>query len=120
MAGAANPCAIKTHDVLSDTYTSLTRMTDSYERLVEDGLKIRYSDSLDRFTIREGDPLSARVDSKRKIAPSRGDWRVAVGTRSSMAADRTHFHIIDTVEVFEGDERIFVENWDRRIPRDHL
>ena len=107
------------HDRTSGTYTYVDRAGDSLECFVEDGLAIAYSDTFDRFTIREGDPLSARVDSERRITLSRGAWKVAVSTQSSMTADRTRFHLFDTLEAFEEGERVFTRSWDRSIPRDH-
>jgi putative CocE/NonD family hydrolase len=74
----------------------------------------------DRFTIVEGDPLSAGMESERQVSLARGDRRAEVRTRSAMWCDATHFHLKDTLEAFDGDERIFERTWERSIPRDHV
>ncbi|MGZ4149151.1 MAG: CocE/NonD family hydrolase [Actinomycetota bacterium] len=86
---------------------------------------VRYPDGMvlaeenrDRFTIREHDPLSARVQSDREVALSKGDWSVHVRTRTAMHADATHFHLFDRVEAYEAGERVFERTWERSIPRD--
>ena len=84
-----------------------------------DGLEL-VEESRELFTIREGDPLSAAVESRRRLGLARGDWNVDVRTISHMTADRTDFHLVDTVEAFEAGRRIFDRTWDRSVPRDHV
>ena len=84
-----------------------------------DGLEIT-EQTHDRFTIGEQDPLSATVECERLLGLERGTWKVEVRTTSVMTADRDAFHLIDTVEAFEGADRVFERTWDRSIPRDHV
>ena len=81
-----------------------------------DGLEITER-ARDRFTIRQGDPLSARVECDRVLGLERGDWKVEVRTRSVMTADRDSFRLLDTVEAFEAGDLVFERTWDRSIPR---
>jgi hypothetical protein len=74
----------------------------------------------DRFTIVEGDPLSAHMESERQVSLARGDRRAEVRTRSTMSCDATRFHLTDTLEAFDDDERIFERTWERSISRDHV
>jgi hypothetical protein len=37
-----------------------------------------------------------------------------------MSCDAINFHLRDTLQAFEGDERIFERTWERSIPRDHV
>lgn len=74
----------------------------------------------DRFTIVEGDPLSAEMASERQVTLARGDRRAEIRTHSAMSCDATHFHLRDTIQAFEGDERIVERTWERSIPRDHV
>ena len=92
---------------------------DLTERLLDQGLEIVCSDSFDRHSIREDDPLSARVDSQRRVALSRGDWKVAIETRHAMTCSATHFRVVETLEAFEADRKVFDKSWDRTFPRDH-
>ncbi|HEX6131147.1 MAG TPA: CocE/NonD family hydrolase [Actinomycetota bacterium] len=106
-------------DVVSGTFTMSLNQDGDHRLRLEDGLELA-DEHRDRFTIREGDPLSAAVESRRRLALSRGGWAVEVRTRSTMTADRDAFRLADTVEAFEGDERVFERTWDRSIPRDHV
>ena len=81
-----------------------------------DGLEITER-ARDRFTIRQGDPLSARVECDRDLGLERGGWKVEVRTRSVMTADRDSFRLLDTVEAFEAGDLVFERTWDRSIPR---
>jgi hypothetical protein len=73
---------------------------------------------LDRLTIREGDPLSASALCERRMGRSRGEWNVAVQTRSEMTADLEGFIVVDVLEAFEDGQSVFLKTWTRRIPRD--
>jgi hypothetical protein len=106
------------HDPEVDRYTlSVCPEGDRRYRL-PDGLEIT-EQTRDRFMIREGDPLSARVESDRLLGLERDDWKVRVRTRSVMTADRNAFHLVDTVEAFEGPDLVAERTWERSIPRDH-
>jgi uncharacterized protein len=105
-------------DTVTDTYVlSINQGGDERVRLTDTGLEMEH-ELLDRWTIREGDPLSADVLCERRMARRRGDWDVAVQTRSRMTADARNFLLSDTVEAFEGGRRVFVRSWARTVPRD--
>ncbi|MGZ8630302.1 MAG: CocE/NonD family hydrolase [Actinomycetota bacterium] len=89
---------------------------DHRYRLPE-GLEIT-EQARDRFTIREGDPLSARVECDRLLGLERGAWRVEVRTHSEMTAGREAFHLVDSVEAFDGADLVFERTWERSILRD--
>ena len=94
---------------------------DGYERhrLVESGIEVAWA-SVDRLSINEDDPLSAKVVCERRVDLGRGSWQVRVETTSSMTSDATDFHIEDRLEAYEGPRRVFVRSWSRSFPRDHL
>ena len=72
------------------------------------------------FSIREGDPLSARTDMVRIVRAERGDWKPRTETRLSFTCDRENFHIAAMLEAFENGTRFLVRRWDETIPRDHM
>jgi hypothetical protein len=72
----------------------------------------------ERYTIRPGDPLSARAEVTTAVELRRGDWRVETGTRTVMTATREAFRIRATLDAFEGGARVFCRTWDSSIPRD--
>ena len=85
--------------------------------LLESGLAFGERGS-ERFTIVEGDPLSARVDRAYRHELQRGSWRVACETRTSLSATATDFIVSTGLEVFEGDERVHQLERTISIPRD--
>lgn len=86
-------------------------------RRLPDGLE--YSErAQDRFSIVQGDPLSARVTCTWEMNVGRGDWRTRVATTSTMTATATHFVVVNTLEAFEGSTRVFAQSRSSEIPRD--
>ena len=72
------------------------------------------------FTIADGDPLSARVECRRRIEVSRGDaWRTRIDMLATMTADADDFHVASVLEAYEGDVRVHVRTASASIPRDH-
>jgi predicted acyl esterase len=71
------------------------------------------------LTIREGDPLSARVTVERHIAQGRGEWRVRIELRSEMTADAAEYLISTSIDAYEGDTRVHSRTHVARVPRDH-
>ena len=72
----------------------------------------------ERFTIVEGEPLSATAERTDSHSLIRGAWRVEVLTATSMSATETEFLVTSDVDVREGDLRVFTRHRSVRIPRD--
>jgi putative CocE/NonD family hydrolase len=70
-----------------------------------------------KFSIVEGQPLSARVQCDRKVEISRGDWQTRIETSSVMTADSTFFHLSNILDAYENQTRIFTKSWTKSIPR---
>jgi hypothetical protein len=88
-------------------------------RFVDSG--IEYSHGFrPRFSIREGDPLTAEVLVEVHYGLGRGSWQVRVETTSTMSSDAHAFHLQDRLEAYEGHRRVFARSWSRSVPRDHL
>jgi uncharacterized protein len=71
------------------------------------------------WTIREGDPLSARVTVERHIEQRRGDWGVRIELRSEMTADAADYLISTSIDAYEADTRVHSRTHVARVPRDH-
>jgi hypothetical protein len=71
------------------------------------------------LTIREGDPLSARVTVERNIEQRRGDWCVRIEVRSEMTADAADYRVSTSIDAYEGDTRVHTRTHVARVPRDH-
>ncbi|HSB00198.1 MAG TPA: CocE/NonD family hydrolase C-terminal non-catalytic domain-containing protein, partial [Anaerolineales bacterium] len=70
------------------------------------------------FSIVEGQPASARVECKRQIEISRGDWVTRVETSSLMTSDKDHFYLTNVLDAYEGQVRVFTKSWTRKIRRE--
>jgi hypothetical protein len=49
----------------------------------------------------------------------REGWSARVETHSSMSADAEFFRLVNLVEAFENDERIYSRERSFKVPRDH-
>lgn len=47
----------------------------------------------------------------------RGDWAVETITRTVLRADAGFFYLDAELDAYEGDRRVYSQNWNRRIPR---
>lgn len=74
---------------------------------------------MERYTVRDGAPLSLQVHIERTLELQRDEWRIRVETLSTMTADATHFHVSNHLDAYEGDVRVFTRSRDIAIPR-HL
>ncbi len=75
---------------------------------------------VERFSIREADPLSARAEIRQKAISRRRDWRTHVETRVVFSATQQEFRLQAELRAFNGDSQVFSRSWDTTIPRDHV
>ncbi|SDH83923.1 hypothetical protein SAMN05192558_105294 [Actinokineospora alba] len=50
----------------------------------------------------------------------RGDWSASTRTQQTLTCTPTEFRLHARIDGFEGDRRVFSENWDRTFPRDQV
>jgi hypothetical protein len=74
--------------------------------------------TVSRWSVRGGDPLSARGEIASTVRRRRGDWAVRTETRTTMAVTKDSWLVAATLEAFEGERRVFSRTWDSAIPRD--
>lgn len=105
------------HDVVTHEHAQESNQIGG-ERLTVDG-QVLTQWFRDRWSIHEADPLSAKVECDRSATLLSDDRpELSVFTRSSMTADATTFHLLDTLEAYEGARRVFARSWSSAIPRD--
>ncbi|MGW4392125.1 CocE/NonD family hydrolase [Streptomyces sp. NPDC004685] len=104
------------HDPVSGTTVVTLRVDDGEFTDLADGAW-RRTDSVDRFTLTEGDPHSALVECERSEEGGRGDWSWKVVTISHMSADAKAFTVTNTITAHEGDDRVYHRTTDAVIPR---
>ena len=93
---------------------------DAGRVLIEDIGLVVAKRSEETFSIVEGDPASARVDTARVVGAERGDWRPRTETRLAFSCDAGAFRVAASLEAYEGERRILERRWDETIPRDRL
>lgn len=49
---------------------------------------------------------------------AREDWRIRTITRTVLSSSPSHFTVTAALDAYEGDKRVYSQNWDERIPRD--
>ena len=76
------------------------------------------SSGLVRYTITDGDPLSARMTTDYAVTIRRADGEFGHKSRGGMSCDATHFIIDMSLEVTENGIPVFANAWHERIPRD--
>lgn len=106
--------------ICSDLVAGTTeyRIEDDSGRVRHDGSGMEVDDRLvERYTVRDGSPLSTKVHIERAIELQREGWGVRVETMSVMTADATHFLLSNHINAYEGDTRVFTRSWTRAIPR---
>jgi hypothetical protein len=72
----------------------------------------------DRYTIVDGDPLSASITCSWSIRLGRDDWRTRIESESTMSATAGDFLVTNRLEAFEGETRVFADASQATIPRD--
>ncbi|MBI1779488.1 MAG: CocE/NonD family hydrolase [Proteobacteria bacterium] len=81
------------------------------------GLSIGAAGS-ERYSIKDGDPLSARAEARYTITMGRGEWQIAIETETIVTATLEDFLVSARLEAFEKECRVFSRSWDTTIPRD--
>jgi hypothetical protein len=104
-------------DLVTGQYTFTTEENDGAYTIDPVGLRVEHHKH-ERFTIREGDPLSAVVETAHSHKIERGEWRVRTETQTRMASTAAEFVLEARLDAFEGERRILSRNWHLRRPRD--
>ncbi|MCX7888144.1 MAG: CocE/NonD family hydrolase [Rhodobacteraceae bacterium] len=73
-----------------------------------------------RYTITDGDPLSAVLETGYDVALVRPDATCGHRSTGRLSSDATHFILETTLSVTENGAEIFRRDWQERIPRDHV
>ncbi|MFN0115201.1 MAG: CocE/NonD family hydrolase [Paracoccaceae bacterium] len=73
-----------------------------------------------RYTITDGDPLSARCETSYTSTIERPDAVIGHESEGSLTCDATHFRVRMRMRLTENGQEVFAREWDERIARDHL
>ena len=84
------------------------------------GTKITAGWTPTKMSIVAGDPTSARWAGGFRFHAERVGWSVAVEGRFELHSSLDTFYLTESIEAYEGSERVFERFWTHEIPRDHL
>jgi putative CocE/NonD family hydrolase len=73
-----------------------------------------------RFSIREGEPTSARHQTEWTFLLERSGWTVGIDSRSVMTCDSHTFQLERHVTATDGGAVALVRSWEERVPRSIL
>jgi hypothetical protein len=104
-------------DLIGGTVTMVVEENGGAVRIDSHGLITEESQS-ERWTIHPDDPAQARAEITWRQKLGRGDWSVRTEARSTMTADVESLHMKASLTAWEGDQEVFVRNWDEKVPRD--
>ncbi|MDZ4736194.1 MAG: CocE/NonD family hydrolase [Rhodospirillaceae bacterium] len=80
------------------------------------------SDTIEIFSVKADDPLSAEVDISVSYSIGRGDWQTRTETRTVMTCTKTDYIFDATLDAYEGvgadERRVYSKNYHRVIKRD--
>ena len=88
-------------------------------RLEEDGIESEDAATA-RYSIVEGDPLSARVECEGRAIIGRGDWNTRVEVTGLMTSTAREFLVTQTLDAYEGETRVFARTWSFTFERDNV
>lgn len=107
------------YDVVENQYRLVDETDGGRRRILSNGIESETLSS-NIFTIVEGEPLSARAQSDRTVKMGRGEWQTRVETSSTLTADTRRFHVVNALEAYEGNVRIFAKTWNFSVARDFV
>jgi hypothetical protein len=72
----------------------------------------------ERYTYQGDDFSSVKGETIWEREFIRGKWSVRTVTKTFLASSRSNFFLRAELDAYEGDKRIYSQNWDYTIPRD--
>ena len=75
------------------------------------------SNNSQKYTIVEGDPLSACIEYQSGFSFLRDGWDIRTESELITTCDASNFILKGRIAGFENDQQVFVRNWDVKIPR---
>ena len=77
-------------------------------------------EGLARYRITDGDPLSARCETRYAVVIQRADGTFTHESEGALSCDATHFTVEMRLRIRENGREVFARDWNERIPRDHM
>jgi putative CocE/NonD family hydrolase len=106
-----------TKDLMAGSTRFLLVDDEGRSRIDDHGLEIG-SAREHEFRIRDDDPLSAWAETRWVKEIGRGDWQTRAVTKVTMTSTREEFLLEASLDAYEGEQRVYSNNWSQRIKRD--
>src|SRR5438132_1174039 len=71
----------------------------------------------EKYSIRDNEPLSAKIDIDTTISISRDEWKTRTEMKSQMTSDERYYYLKAHLSAYENDELIISKKWNEKIPR---
>lgn len=114
----ATPMHLVTQDGVAGTTTFRMSRRFAGARRFPSGIEYHDDDPI-TFSLVDDDPLSARVECRRRIEIRRGDdWVTRIEVSAVMTCDATDYHVATECLAFEGDDLVHTRSASTSIPRD--
>lgn len=69
------------------------------------------------YRIHPDEPATCQADIHWTQTLSREDWSVRTETKTMLKSNAEYFHIVASMEAFEGEDLVFQRDWDSRVKR---
>jgi hypothetical protein len=76
--------------------------------------------ALEWYTYQDDDFNSVKGETVWERTFKRGDWQIKTVTRTVLTSTSSDFHLRAELDAYEGDKRVYSQNWDTIIPRDFV
>ena len=115
--------------VSRDAATGVTTVTIERDVDEEGGPALTLVESIDlaighsiveRYSIKDDDPLSAQAVIEHRAITRRGAWSIRIETCARLSATATAFRLQAELRAYEDDREVFARDWDTTIPRDQV
>ncbi|KAB8126214.1 CocE/NonD family hydrolase [Gracilibacillus oryzae] len=105
------------HDLIHGIWI-LEDMSDEGKRKLRSNGVEHGSINKNTFSIKEKDPLSAKVTCEWELSVGRDDWQTRLESFSEMTSDQENFYLVNRLIAFENNKEIFQKEWKKTIKRD--
>jgi|TARA_B110001469_G_C9636027_1_gene318936 hypothetical protein len=75
---------------------------------------------LQRFSITDDNPLSARAEYESNWEHGRGNWQITTKTTTVLTCDQEYFYLQAQSKACEGGREVFKKKWNKKYLRDHF
>ncbi len=90
----------------------------TYAKEMPDIGQTQSSEAFARYTIMEGEPLSAKMTTDYRVTMHRKDATIVHHSTGALSCDATHFIVDMELKLYENGKQVFERKWHERIKRD--